>query len=56
MDGRIADMPYDGVAKSIFIEKLSAVHDAMMERDARAAREAEGKETPEVVIAGSENA
>jgi len=27
-----------------------------MERDARAAREAEGKETPEVVIAGSENA
>jgi len=55
MDGRIADMPYDGVAKSVFIDKLSAVHGALMERDAKAAKDEAGKETPEVVIAGAEN-
>ena len=54
MDGRIADMNYDGVAKSIFIDKLSAVHDAMMERDARAAKEA-GEDKPEVFAEGDEN-
>ena len=56
MDARIADVPFDGVARSIFIEKLSAVHGAMMERDAKAAKDEAGKETPEMVIEGSENA
>jgi hypothetical protein len=55
MDARIADVPFDGVARSIFIEKLSAVHGATMERDAREAKDEASGEKPEVVIEGSEN-
>jgi hypothetical protein len=54
MNGRIAEIPFEGVAKSIFVKKLSAVHNAVMEHAASMAKEETG-EKPEVVIEGSEN-
>jgi hypothetical protein len=54
----LKDLGIEGVAnKSIFREKQSALHAALMERDAaRAKKEGAGKEDPEMVIEGSENA
>lgn len=56
MDGRIAALTFDGVAnKDIFIQKLSAVHGAMMEHAAKGANEDAGKEKPDFEVEGSEN-
>ena len=55
MDGRIAGMPYEGVAREIFIQKLSAVHGAVMEHAAKVANEDAGKEKPDFEVEGSEN-
>jgi hypothetical protein len=54
MDSRIAEMPYEGVAKSVFIQKLSAIHSAMMEHAAKSAKD-DTEEKPEIMIAGGEN-
>jgi hypothetical protein len=55
MNGRIADMPYEGVAREIFVEKLSAVHNAIMERVVAAAKEDGDEEKPQIVLEGNEN-
>ncbi len=55
MDGRIAEMPYEGVAKDIFIEKLSAVHNAVMARAVAEAKEDGDEEKPQIVLEGNEN-
>ena len=52
----LKDLGIEGVAnKSIFREKQSALHTALMERDAARAKKEGGEEKPEVVIEGSEN-
>jgi hypothetical protein len=54
MEMRIAEMSYEGVAKSIFIERLSAIHEMVIGKRAEAAREP-AEEKPAVTIEGSEN-
>lgn len=54
MNGRIAEIPFESVAKSIFVQKLSAVHNAVMEHAAREAKEETG-EKPDFVVTGAEN-
>ncbi len=50
MDSRIREMKIKGVAREIFLEKLSAIHDAHIERHA-----GEGGKTKGEDIEGDEN-
>lgn len=54
MEARIAELSYEGVAKSIFLERLSAIHDMVKEKRAQVAREP-AEEKPAVTIEGAEN-
>jgi hypothetical protein len=55
MPMRIADTGYEGVAKEIFIQKCSAVHDMVTRKGAAKAAARAGQEDPAVTIEGSEN-
>lgn len=54
MDVRIAELSFDGVARSIFVAKLSAIHNAMTDHAERKAKEA-GEDKPEPFAEGDEN-
>lgn len=56
MNDRIRDVGISGVAnKGIFLEKLSAIHNAVMEwANGEASKEA-GRKKPDFVVEGSEN-
>jgi hypothetical protein len=52
----LKDLGIEGVAnKSIFREKQSALHAALMERDAARAKKEGGEEKSEITIEGTEN-
>jgi hypothetical protein len=55
MSSRLDDLRIEGVAKDVFIQKLSALHDVATRKASDQAKREGSEEQPAIVLSGSEN-